>query len=194
MRAWVLELDHDLQRWVVTHRVDPLDHVFVFLSLIGSFGAVWVAIAVVLALRSRRVLVVPVTVATVILTDALTLLLKEATSRDRPPVTYPDPTTLVGTPIGMSFPSGHAATSAAGAIVLSWFAPRLTPLLLALAALIAASRVYVGVHYPLDVLAGLLFGAAVAGALRGMSLAAGARWSFRGKDAGSVDSDDYRRD
>ena len=122
-----------------------------------------------LALRARNFFVLPVTAATVFLTDLLTLGLKAASGRERPFVTYPEQDPLVGTPLGLAFPSGHAATSAAGALVLSWFAPRLTAALLVLAALIAASRVYVGVHYPADVVVGLAFGALVATSLRALA-------------------------
>jgi membrane-associated phospholipid phosphatase len=59
-------------------------------------------------------------------------------------------------------PSGHAATSFAGAVVLTYLLPRAAPFLFLLAAAIAFSRVYVGVHYPSDVVAGAALGAAVA--------------------------------
>jgi membrane-associated phospholipid phosphatase len=58
-------------------------------------------------------------------------------------------------------PSGHAATSFAGAVILSYFLPRSAPYVFLLAAAIAFSRIYVGVHYPSDVVAGAALGAAV---------------------------------
>jgi undecaprenyl-diphosphatase len=64
-------------------------------------------------------------------------------------------------PTDWSFPSGHAATSFAGATMLAHFLPRQRLLLYALAVAIAYSRVYVGVHYPVDVLAGAALGTAV---------------------------------
>jgi undecaprenyl-diphosphatase len=57
-----------------------------------------------------------------------------------------------------SFPSGHASTSLAAAITLGAFFPTLLPLLLGLALCIAASRVALKVHYPLDILAGWALG------------------------------------
>jgi len=66
----------------------------------------------------------------------------------------------------LSFPSGHATVSFACATTLALAVPRLTWPLFALATLISFSRVYVGVHYPFDVLAGAALGVAIAIALR----------------------------
>ena len=63
-----------------------------------------------------------------------------------------DPIGLV--PAAASFPSGHAATAFAAAVAVALFYPRLGRPLLALAAVVALSRVYLGVHYLLDVAAG----------------------------------------
>ena len=69
-------------------------------------------------------------------------------------------------PLTASFPSGHAATAVAGAIMLSRIWPAGRFVLGALAMLIALSRIYVGVHYPLDIVAGAGLGAACAWAVR----------------------------
>jgi undecaprenyl-diphosphatase len=62
---------------------------------------------------------------------------------------------------GKSFPSAHAADTAAAAAVVSWAAPPVAPLAIALVVLVGISRVYLGVHYPSDVVAGWVLGAAI---------------------------------
>lgn len=60
-----------------------------------------------------------------------------------------------------SFPSNHAAGSFALAFALFWKRRKLGSILIASAVLMAFSRIYVGVHYPLDVIAGMLIAASV---------------------------------
>lgn len=65
-------------------------------------------------------------------------------------------------PSSASFPSGHAAAAVAGAMAAARVVPRASWVFWALATLMAYSRVYVGVHYPSDLLAGALLGLACA--------------------------------
>ena len=157
----MIGLDRRVEHWVVTHRLAPLDELFVWLSRVGTHGLVWLVLGAVAAVALRR----PYLLLLVLLADVVAELassgLKEAVGRPRPH----DPHALVGPSAGLSFPSGHAATSFACAAVLSAAMPRLAVPLFALATAIAFSRVYVGVHYPLDVLAGAALGIAVATAL-----------------------------
>ena len=91
--------------------------------------------------------------------------------RDRPGVGRAVPDELLEAPSTYSFPSGHATVSFACATVLALAVPRLRWPLFTLAALIAFSRVYVGVHYPGDVLAGAVLGVLLAIALRMLAAA-----------------------
>jgi undecaprenyl-diphosphatase len=154
--------DRSLQRWVVEHRVPVLDQLFQVLSYVGSFGLVWLALAFVLSGFSLRRPWLPARVAVTILAAELASgLLKLSIGRDRPPVATPEPEPLVHLPPTGSLPSGHATVAFACATALALPVPRLAVPLYVLAALIAFSRVYVGVHFPLDILAGAVLGLAV---------------------------------
>jgi undecaprenyl-diphosphatase len=152
---------------VVENRLGVLDPVFQGLSLVGSFGIVWLLLALAISgfSWSRPWLWTRVGAA-ILLAESLSGALKLAFERDRPPVSEPVPEPLLESPSTFSFPSGHATVSFACATVLALAVPRLRWPLFVLAALIAWSRVYVGVHYPGDVLAGAVLGVAIAIALR----------------------------
>ena len=154
--------DQRLERWVVHHRTEAFDTFFVALSHIGSYGIVWFVLAVIAALVLRRPVIFPLVVAAYFAASVVVDVLKVSIDRQRP-VGH----TLVTEPTSSSFPSGHAATSFACAATLAPFVSRTGAVVLyVLAAGIAYSRVYVGVHYPLDVLAGAAIGLLVATALR----------------------------
>jgi undecaprenyl-diphosphatase len=91
--------------------------------------------------------------------DLIALGIKAATGRPRPFEELPAIDTLIGATVGQSLPSGHAATSFAGAVILTYLLPRGAALFFLLAVAISFSRIYVGVHYPSDVLAGAALGA-----------------------------------
>jgi membrane-associated phospholipid phosphatase len=123
-------------------------------------------LALVLCGLYRRWGTLVLTVIAIAVADWSATGIKALVDRPRPPDRYGEPKTLVPVPHDASFPSGHAATSFAAATMLSFAFPRLAPALLFLAAAVAFSRVYVGVHYPLDVVGGAALGALVAIALR----------------------------
>ena len=129
-------------------------------------GGIFLIIAAISALYWRRPAIFVYVLLGSVLADLLSLVIRYAVGRDRPPIDYPDPAPLVRLPDNPSFPSGHAATSFAAAALLAWLTPLPKVALFVLAGLIAFSRVYVGVHYPLDVIGGALLGLAVATALR----------------------------
>lgn len=99
--------------------------------------------------------------------------------RVRPCAALPDVETLLPCSADYSMPSDHAVIAGALVVGLWVLRRRLGVLAAVLAALLAFSRVYVGVHYPSDVAVGLLFGAAVASAvvlgLRGPATAVAGR-------------------
>ena len=160
----VTSVDRHVLTWIVDHRLSFLNPLMVGITYLATGGTVWVALAVVIAWRLRRPLVPTGILAAVCVwgADAVSHLLKATTNRPRPYVAMPHLHTLISRPTSNSFPSSHATTAFAGAVVLSFLLPRLCPLFLTAAALVAFSRLYVGVHYPTDVIAGAAIGAAFA--------------------------------
>lgn len=106
--------------------------------------------------RATVAAVLAVTTAAMIVT-----LLKDLFDRARPSVADPGLNPIGLVPASASFPSGHAATAFAAAVAIALIYPRLGRPLLVLAAVVALSRVYLGVHYVLDVAVGTLLGIAV---------------------------------
>jgi undecaprenyl-diphosphatase len=162
---------------MVHHRAGWLDPVFEALSKAGTLGLIWVAIALGLAIGHRRWGILVVTAAAVAVSDATTRGLKAVIDVERPSSRYARPEPLVPAPHDATFPSGHAATSFAAATILTAAAPRFAPLWFLLALAIGFSRVYVGVHYPLDVVGGAALGILVAVALRFVAR----RWASVGR-------------
>lgn len=156
--------DRQAFTWIVHHRLPLLDPIFVGLTYLGTGGVIWGLIALVIAWRmGQRLLPVVLISAFVIgIADGTANLLKLLVNRPRPFVSVAHVSLLITRPASASFPSSHATTALAGAVLLSWFWPRSRRGFLLLAIAIAFSRVYVGVHYPADVLAGAAIGTAIA--------------------------------
>jgi undecaprenyl-diphosphatase len=86
-------------------------------------------------------------------------LLKPLVGRIRPCNALDDVRLLIPRSGAFSFPSAHAANITAAAVLLSARYTRLSPVWIGIAVLVCISRVYVGIHYPLDVLGGSAIGA-----------------------------------
>ena len=93
-------------------------------------------------------------------------LLKEWISRIRPCQVLQNVRLLTDCNTSYSFPSSHAVNIFAAAFFLSQLFRRLTPFIYGIAAVVAYSRVYIGVHYPLDVIGGAAIGLLIAWPMR----------------------------
>jgi undecaprenyl-diphosphatase len=133
--------------------------------------AVWGALPVALAWwlyvkRGRAVKVLLAMVVAVGVSDAVAYrFIKPYVRRNRPTSAGISVTLRTRLPGTYGFPSNHACNSFAGATVLGLAEPPLLWPAMAVAALVAYSRVYVGVHFPADVAAGALLGLLVGGAV-----------------------------
>jgi undecaprenyl-diphosphatase len=86
------------------------------------------------------------------------VVLKNLIQRARPFAGTTKESLLIAKPLSYSFPSGHTASSFAAAGVLSCYFKKYAPVFFILASLIAFSRLYLYVHYPTDVLGGIILG------------------------------------
>jgi undecaprenyl-diphosphatase len=132
------------------------------LSDLGK-GAGWVAAAAWLAARdgSRGRRAAFASVGAMLLAVGLVQGPIKGTLRRRRPFVHEVARVVGHRPRDTSFPSGHTAGSFAAAAALSCFYARDRPLLVAAAAAVGASRVYLGMHFPSDVLVGAGMGAAL---------------------------------
>jgi undecaprenyl-diphosphatase len=144
-------------------RWGPLTVLFVLASAWWVKWPLFVAVGACSDVRCRRVLPYAAFsgILAAVVAAGLTTVLKDLFERVRPTLADPAIEALVATPSSPSFPSGHAATAFATAIAVGAFYPRLRWLLLGLAAVVGLSRIYLGVHYMLDVLAGTALGIGV---------------------------------
>lgn len=136
-----------------------LDFFTVFLSYLTTSGIIWIAAGIILLFFKKT------RVTGIILLAALTLgfltgdvLLKHLINRPRPFTVNTDMILLIKQPSGASFPSTHSVLAAAATTVLLAKNRKLGFIALALTVCIAFSRLYLYVHYPTDVLCGLLLG------------------------------------
>jgi undecaprenyl-diphosphatase len=159
--------DRDAFLWVVHHRISLLNPFFKLLTYLATGGTLWVALALLLTWRTGRPLIPIGLLAAVVVwgADGIATFLKVVTNRPRPFASIPHTSVLIAHPSSGSFPSAHATTAFAGAVLLSWLWPRGRIAFAAVAILVAFSRVYLGVHYPTDVLGGAAIGAAFAAAV-----------------------------
>lgn len=137
-----------------------MDKVMCFVSRLGNAGMIWILLAIVLFFfpKTKKTALILVTALVVdgILCNGI---LKNLIRRVRPYDVNTAITLLISKPIDFSFPSGHTAVSFAA--VTSLFLAREKMLwkpALLLAVLIAFSRMYLYVHYPTDILGGILVG------------------------------------
>lgn len=137
-----------------------MDEAMRFVTSLGNFSIAWVMLALVLILIPKTRKIGLVVMAAVILDSVLcNVILKNIFLRPRPCDVNTAINLLIPRPLGYSFPSGHTSASFAAVSALYFSGERkIWKAALALAILIAFSRMYLYVHYPTDVLGGILVG------------------------------------
>jgi undecaprenyl-diphosphatase len=157
-------IDLTLFGWLRAWHTPVLDIIMSWISASGGAGTVWLLLGCVGLLRpSSRAAAWRVFLTVALGYAAVDGVAKPLVARPRPAIhaTAP-PRDLPPLPRTSSFPSGHATSTFGAAVAVSRMWPQARVLWWSLALLVGYSRIYLGHHYPLDVLAGALLGTALA--------------------------------
>ena len=151
-------LDATVMAFIQTHFHNTVtDTVFPIITSLGEAGIGWIVLSLVLLCfkKTRR------TGGLVLIAMTVTLLFGELTLKNiicRPCNVFTNFPMLIARPTSYSFPSGHTSSSFAAALILTLRHKKVGWLAYIPAVLIAFSRIFLFVHYPTDVLAGILLG------------------------------------
>ena len=157
--AWEFEWLYGLQE---IH--GPLmDKIMVCLSTLGNAGIFWIALSLVfLAIKKYRKTGIQMLITMAAAFILANLILKNLVARDRPCWIDPGVELLIQSPKDFSFPSGHTVNGFAASVALLCNNGKFGIPAVILASAIAFSRMYLFVHFPTDVFAGVIIGTACA--------------------------------
>ena len=162
---YLQHIDGQILLWIQDNvRNDFLTPIFKFITHLGDTGWWWIAVTILCLFfaktRKAGFLSAIALIGSLVINN---LILKNLIARIRPYEVVDGLTRLIEAQYDYSFPSGHAGASFAAAVIFFIYLPKKfgVPALI-LAFLISLSRLYVGVHYPSDVLAGGLISTAIA--------------------------------
>ena len=140
-----------------------VDGLMAFVTSLGDHGIFWIILAVILAaVPKTRVMGICMLVSIAAGFLIGNVVLKNLIARERPCWIDPAVQLLVQIPLDYSFPSGHTLVSFEGAVTIFLFNRKWGIPALMLAVLIGFSRMYLFVHFPTDVLAGMALGIMIA--------------------------------
>lgn len=137
-------------------RNDFLTSFFKFMTFLGDQGKIWIFILLLLLIQKDTRKLAFKAILSIIAVTIFMEIIKHIVTRPRPFITHPQLISLIK-PGGYSFPSGHTGSSFVIAFVCFKQLPKKYSIpIFIIACLIACSRLYLGVHYPTDILGGIL--------------------------------------
>lgn len=139
-------------------RSDFLSSLFCSITLLGNKGAIWLVFLLMLLIYPRTRKLGLIAGLSLLVCVSLGEILKYTVMRPRPFLEIPELVPLVAPPASYSFPSIHTVSSFSVAWIILWspLSGKVRYAVFSFALLMAFSRLYVVVHYPSDVLAGML--------------------------------------
>lgn len=159
---WIDQMDLSLLNFLQEHcRTDFLDAFFSIVTTLGNSGIIWIVLSLILICTKKyRRIGILLLIALLIGSVLGEGILKPLIGRARPFYSNTEIDLLITPPSGYSFPSGHSWSSFTAATILCFANRKIGFAALFLAACIAFSRLYLYVHFPSDVLVGILCGIA----------------------------------
>jgi undecaprenyl-diphosphatase len=161
----IIEFDHSLFIFI-NHLPHNLlsDYFFTFLSGVGVWGIVWLLLLMIFIIKEEikdKKSFYPLIFSILVSQLVVEIFLKNLLGRLRPQFNIPSAIVIWDLTRSYSFPSGHATTAFAGAFILARTHPKHIKLFYLLACLVAFSRIYLGKHYPSDVVGGAILGSII---------------------------------
>lgn len=158
MFQYIQKLDTTVLDFIRSHFHSPLlDIIMPIITSLGNTGLVWIGISVILLIgkkhRKAGVMVICSLILVTILGEGI---IKHLVQRPRPCADIPASQLLIRKPLDFSFPSGHTASAFAAAGILLREFRQYRVYIIVLASLIAFSRMYLYVHYPTDIIGGIV--------------------------------------
>ena len=154
-----LQLEFQILNLIANMRTDLLDTMLPMISSFGDKGIGWIVLSVILICIPRyRKAGITMGLALIFCLLVGNMTLKPLIARPRPYTYFPEMTLLIAPLADFSFPSGHTFASFASATALFLYHKKAGIAAYILAAIIAFTRLYLYVHFPSDVIAGMLLG------------------------------------
>ena len=195
MIEWITQIDHSILLFIQENlRFDGLTEALISITHLGDHGKFWIILCLVLLLFKRTRKAGVCGLAALLINLLITnVTLKPLVARIRPYEQFEDLILLIGRQKDFSFPSGHTSSSFATAVAIFMMDRRIKNIAdgitkssatvlgtasMILAVAIGYSRLYVGVHFPTDVLAGVVIGIFSAWAAGKLIHAAIGKWKL----------------
>lgn len=160
MVEWISNFDWSVLHWIQNTLTNPiLDHIMPGISWLGNNGMIWILTGILLLFTKKYrscglVLLIGLALGGIV----GNLFLKNMIERQRPCWLDPSVMLLIPNPSDYSFPSGHTLSSVIAATILTLYNKKIGYIAIPLAVLIACSRLYLYVHFPSDILGGIILG------------------------------------
>jgi len=160
MTTFFSSIDQTVLFYIHANLHSPLlDKIMILATAAGDNGLIWILLSLLFLINKKtRNIGITALIALIVSTILGEGLVKNIIQRPRPHAEFPWIHLLIDKYTSYSFPSGHTSSSFAVAYVLSKYLNKFSLVIWVIAILIAFSRLYLFMHYPSDIVAGVVLG------------------------------------